>query len=424
MKPKIFLRKNDKGEIIKSFRSDDFNYVINLTNGMVTRWGKGEDDDPPFSPYGPEIMDLEVSTICGGINNKPCSHCYKNNTSVGKNMSFETFQKIFHKIPPILTQIAFGIGDLHSNPDLFKMFDYCQNNSHNPHVRPNLTTNGWGLTDEDAKFIASVCGSIAVSRYSDKDVCYNAVKKLTDAGMKQTNIHQLLSEETYPECFKVIDDIKNDPRLKNYGFVVFLLLKPKGKRNILNTVKSSEKYRQLINYARDNGVRYGFDSCSGPKVLDILKDEIALTIPWKKLKTPSFKVKQMYEDMMKQGFKTEATRILRDNAEYEVIEKVIKYSEVIECCESSLLSSYINIDGRYFHCSFTEGQEGWQGVDVLNCEDFLKDVWYHPETVKFRNKLLDQEKLRPGYRRCHLFNLYDDEKFIDLEQERQHGSQM
>jgi hypothetical protein len=218
----------------KVLKSPNYNYKFNKQTGFFVRYGETEDDDPEFCPFGPEILDIEVSTICHGIG-KPCKHCYKSNTGKGKNMRLGKFKKIFNKMPKTLTQIAFGIGDISSNPDLFKMFEYCRNNDYNQ-VVPNITINGWGLTDEQAEKFASLCGAVAVSRYENKDVCYNAVEKLIKAGLKQVNIHHLVSKETYLSCFETIEDACKefgDERLSGLNAIVFLMLKNKG-RGMIN----------------------------------------------------------------------------------------------------------------------------------------------------------------------------------------------
>ena len=94
----------------KIFRSEHYNYNFDKETGFFARWGKTLEDDPEFCPYGPEILDIEVSTVC----HQGCSFCYKSNTSKGLNMSLETFKKIFNLMPRTLTQIAFGIGDTSS----------------------------------------------------------------------------------------------------------------------------------------------------------------------------------------------------------------------------------------------------------------------------------------------------------------------
>jgi len=203
----------------KVISSKNYNLVFDAKTGFTARWGKTRDDDPELSPFGPEILDIEVSEICHGINNKPCPFCYKGNTGdKGKNMSFDTFKAVFDKMPMTLTQIAFGIGDIDSNPDLWAMMDYCRNNGKHV-VVPNITINGWNLDNGYARLLQAYCGAVAVSRYDPPDVCYDAVKQLTDLGMDQINIHMLVSEETYEDCIQVINDAKNDPRLENLNAI-------------------------------------------------------------------------------------------------------------------------------------------------------------------------------------------------------------
>jgi hypothetical protein len=83
----------------KTLRSNEINYNFNKVSGMSCVWGTTLEDDPAYSPYGPLIADIEITTICSGINNVPCPFCYKSNTTKGYNMSLETFKKVFDKLP-------------------------------------------------------------------------------------------------------------------------------------------------------------------------------------------------------------------------------------------------------------------------------------------------------------------------------------
>jgi hypothetical protein len=78
------------------------------------------------------------------------------------------------------------------------IFKFCRENK----VIPNVTINGEDLTDEKANCLSELCGAVAVSLY-DYDTCYNAVKKLTDLGMKQINIHCLVAKETEEKSVNV-----------------------------------------------------------------------------------------------------------------------------------------------------------------------------------------------------------------------------
>lgn len=348
-RPETFIAENDARKIVGS---QYYNYTFDKQTGFFARWGKTQDDDPIISPLGPEIADIEISTVCNGIgrsmeSRSPCPWCYKSNTGCGENMSLETFKKVFELIKPKktnspLTQIAFGIGDIDGNPDLWDIMAYCRDNG----IVPNITTNGMGVDQEVAKKLAETCGAVSVSRYHIRDVSYNAIKMLTDAGLEQVNIHQLLSAETLTACHQLVHDIKEDPRLEKLNAVVFLSLKPKGKRNKYHNITNLDKIYDLISQYDAANISWGMDSCTAPLVL---------------------KYAEKY-------------------GKEEIIQS-------IEPCESTLFSVYINVKGEMYPCSFAEQTEGWEtGIDVTQAKDFLKDVWYHPRTKRWRESLLSSSK--------------------------------
>ena len=339
---------------LKSFKTPNYNYVFDVSCGFFARWGEKMKNDPELSPFGPEILDIEVSTIC----KKACAHCYKSNTQYGKNMSFETFKEIFHKFPMFdgkhfLTQIAFGIGDIDSNPEIWNMMAYVTHFN----VIPNITINGENLTTEFAQRLANICGAVSVSCY-DIDKCLNAVKQLNDAGLKQVNIHQLLSNETFDRCHTLLDLVKTDPRLVNLNSIVFLLLKPKGERNVLTQVTSLEKYKTLVDKAFSNKIKIGFDSCSASSFLKAIKE----------------------------------------NENYE------KIAKMVEPCESTLFSYYINAEGIGYPCSFAEGLPQFKGIDILKSQDFIEDVWNNDETIQFRQQLISNKDCL-DCRNCQIYKL-------------------
>jgi MoaA/NifB/PqqE/SkfB family radical SAM enzyme len=344
MKPFIAEDKN-----VKVIRSPDYNYNFNKKNGYFERWGKTEEDDPQFSPFGPEILDIEVTTKCFGPGGKLCKFCYKSNTPAGKNMSLETFKTILNKMPKSLTQVAFGAdAQATSNPDLFKMMEYCRTNEYNQIV-PNITVAD--ISDSTADNLSRLCGAVAVSRYSDKELCYNSVKKLSDRGIHQTNIHAMISQETLEQAIETIQDYKTDPRLAHLNAIVFLSLKKKG-RGERFTPLTQEQFKSLVDLAFELKVPFGFDSCSCNKFIASIKD--------------------------------------RDN-----------YKELCisaEPCESSAFSSYVDIDGKFHPCSFTgEDKSFGEGLDVVNCTSFNKDIWNNPKTVEFRKSLLKCGRSCPIY---------------------------
>ena len=349
-------------EELKICKSSDYNFIFNKKTGFFARWGKNPDDNPLYGPSC-EILDIEISTICSGSpTSGPCAHCYKSNTAAGKNMSFKTFKRVFdtiNKEVPVLGQIAFGIGDIDSNPDLYEMFAYSRGNQ----VIPNVTINGWRMNDYHFNMLARLCGAVAVSHYDDNH-CFNAVKELTDRGKTQINIHKLLAKETLHSCHQLIESASVDSRLRKLNAIVFLLMKPKGSRNNLTPVKNLKDYRQLFIHAKERGIAFGMDSCSGPNLLKA----------------------------------TEGLDLFS--------------TECVEPCESTLFSLYINVDGEVFPCSFTEGQPGWEeGIFILDKESFLKNVWYSDKINEWRASLMCSSaycnncQFQKGCRSCPEYNI-------------------
>lgn len=353
------IEKSDKHKYVvamssdrenKLFNSPEANYVFNLKTGTMASWGRTVKEDPEVFP-APNILDMEVTTSCSHM----CPFCYKSNNPNGKNMSFETFKKIFDVLPKSLTQIAFGADyDLSSNPDLWKMMEYAREHE----VIPNVTA-GY-VSEETADLLAKYCGAVAISRYESKDKCYDSIKRLTDRGMTQINMHYMISEETFDRCMETLEDIKSDPRLEKLNAIVMLSLKQKGRGTGYHCL-SQDKFNQICSKAREYNIGLGFDSCS------------------------SLKAYRAFADMP------------------EVRDSIIP-------CEAARESSYINVDGVYFPCSFCEGEGEWKtGLNVLDCtdsDDFLDKVWKHEKTVKFCNALNKTETDNcEKCRHCPIFNV-------------------
>jgi hypothetical protein len=334
---------------VKSVRGPDYNYDFDKITGFFARWGTTEKDDPWFSPIGPELMDIEITDICHGPGGTPCPFCYKanspNNTSY---MDIDTYTKIFESFPKSLTQIAFGVdAQCKTNPDWYEIFKYTRQKD----VIPNVTVAD--IDDETAEKLASVCGAVAVSRYENKEHCYNSIQKLVDHGMKQVNIHIMISQENLPMVYETMGDYINDPRLQNLNAIVLLSLKQKG-RGKNYTPLTQEQFKLLVDSALLYKIPLGFDSCSCSKFLESVKNH-------------------------------------PERERFEILS---------EPCESSIFYFYINTLGYGFPCSFVEGEGEWKnGIDMTKVVDFNEDVWYSLRLMKFRKELVDNK------RNCPVFNI-------------------
>jgi sulfatase maturation enzyme AslB (radical SAM superfamily) len=348
------------GDAMKLFVSSEYNYSFNKKNGYFEKWGSNRSEDPDTSPF-PEILDIELSTSSTCSSN--CNYCYKNNGNKeqqNKNMTLEVYKNLLDKFliygdASFVTQIAFGICDINTNPDFFPIMEYTKSKG----IIPNYTTNGNQVTEEIAKKTKELCGAVAVSIHSKNS--YDAIKKYVDAGIKQVNIHFMLAEETFIEAYKLLHDILNDSKLKGINALVFLQCKEKGKaKGIYHSIKDLDKFKLLIADCEKSGINYGMDSCSASNYLKITNG---------------------------------------------------KNKDYVECCESTISSFYINVDGIGFPCSFAEGESNWDsGIDVLNCDDFVNDVWHNDKVEEFRSRNISSTdlcncNLKNLCRKCTLFQV-------------------
>lgn len=363
-KQKYVVIKTPKGD--RQIISENFNMRFRKSDGMTMKWGKEFEDDPTHCPFGNEIADIEITTVCRGIRNaegkrRPCTFCYKLNSPSGLHMSLDTFKQVFDNLnkAKTMTQIAFGVdAEGIANPETWDIFDYAIENN----VTPNVTVAD--ITPETADELAKRCGAVAVSAYqTNKNACYDTVKLLTEARKRYdrpmaVNIHILLSKETLPFIDEVLEDIKTDERLSELFAVVFLALKQKGGGKSYTQVTTSE-FTQLMTKLLEDNVVFGMDSCSATTFLDVLESREE----WHKLKT------------------------------------------LVEPCEAFCFSTYVNAEGQMFPCSFIEGEKGWEeGIDLTVPVDFQKIWGKNSRVLDWRNaavKCIEEN----GCNECPVFEI-------------------
>jgi radical SAM protein with 4Fe4S-binding SPASM domain len=324
--------------MIKKYYSESYNYIFNTENGFMARWGRTSEEDPDFSPVGPEIADIEISTICNGFGT-PCSFCYKSNGPIGKYMPIDLYKTVLSKLKNNLTQVALGIGDLDSNPDLEEILSFTRKEE----IVPNITINGYGMSAKHYVILSRYCGAVAVSNYDLKN-CLEVIKELKDKKIKQVNMHQVLCEETFEDCLSLLAS-HNDK--KPYNAIVFLSLKQKGRGNKY-TPLSQYKFNKLLKLSLENHIPIGFDSCSANKVFNFIGERY-----------PQIKV-------------------------------------LCEPCESMLFSIYVNVDGIVYPCSFLEGET--EGIQITKNTDLIKDIWENEKIIEFRQNLIKNGRNCPVWK--------------------------
>jgi hypothetical protein len=343
----------------KIFRSARYNYNFDKKTGEFARWGKTTDEDPTWSPFGPEIMDIEISE--GESCPMTCAFCYKGNkkgdTSKSLHMSLATFKQLFATFPKTVTQIAFGITSVGAHPELFDIFQYSRDNG----VIPNVTINGADpLTDEQIQKLITVCGAMAISvNKQNFDSGLNLIDKLTSNGGKQINIHYVISKQSIAFAYTLAEAIKNDPRLAKMNAIVFLGLKPKERGQAFDVLEIDE-YVKLVNYCLTNDIRFGFDSCSAAR------------------------------------FDKAVSLANLDDAKKRML------LQCSERCESGLFSAYLDCSGKYWHCSFGENLDVAYGIDVTKVTNFAKEVWCSEPMNQWRKTLLGLDRECPLYSQIHV----------------------
>ena len=334
---------SDSAKFVVNDTDLDYFQIFNKTTGFNARLGKDAETDPTWCPLGPEIADIEVVTgSCPKVNSENCRWCYKNNTSAaGKVMTLEQFKKIVMGFPRNLSQVALGITGVKSNPYLADMLKWLREYG----IVGNLTLTGADLDDGMTDVLCQYCGACAVSCYDKaKDLCYNTIKKLHDTAREKfnrnmsVNMHIVIADFSMPHILDVLNDIK-DGKVPGLKSVVMLHAKPVGRAKNLDCSLSKENLTKVMKFCLDNDISFGFDSCNGHNVQDILVE------------------------MGKSNLCTS-----------------------IEPCESARISIYCNVEGKITPCSFVEHVFEDSAIDLLNGDTKLMDVWATDKMLNgFRN---------------------------------------
>ena len=353
----------------KIISSTFYNSILNKVSGKFIRWGKTTENNPSWCEFGPEILDIEISSVVdkkevvlnentiltsGACNGRGCKQfCYKDNGTGNftAHMSLIGFKKILDKLPKTVGQIAFGITSLNSHPELWKIFEECRNND----IVPNLTINGIDVSNDNAKELKRYCGAVAVSvNKVNQEEAFNTIQLLSQTyHMNQINIHYVLSEQTHEDALFLIKEASEDERLDKLNAIVFLMYKHKNKSCKYDSLLDVAKYKELVETANKYGIGIGMDSCSSDMYLASIKND------------------KHFEEL----------------------------KQCVEPCESGKFSWYIDYKGEAFPCSFCPGENKWEsGIDIYKVNNFVDEVWMNKRVKEWRLNLSDRKRSCPIFK--------------------------
>lgn len=325
-------------------KSQTYHCFFNTFTGFNMRWGKTLDDDPSYCGLGPEIADIEIVTgSCPKVNSENCRWCYKNNTSLpGQIMTLDQFKDVISCFPKNLSQVALGITGVKSNPYLKDILIWLRKNR----IIGNLTLTGADLDQEMCDVLSQYCGACAVSCYDRaKELCYKTINWLHENAKEKfnrdmhVNMHIVIADFSMNHIMDVLNDVK-EGRVPGLRSIVMLHAKPVGRAKNMNCNLSKENLTKVIQFCLKNKISFGFDSCNGFNVQDIL-------------------VEIGKEDLCSS----------------------------IEPCESARMSIYCAVNGKITPCSFVEHVYEDIAIDLLNNPEIqLADIWMKNDMLnQFRN---------------------------------------
>lgn len=342
--------------MIRTFRDNinRFFEVFNDETGFYVRSGVYTDtkltDEDPFMRKFPGLLDIGIMGGCTLASAGLCksggdgSACYQGGRpwNPDNDMKFEDYKRIIDEgSEKGLQQVALGgAGNPNDHADFINILRYTREKG----IVPNYTTAGYQMTEEMFEATKKYCGAVAISWYG-QDFTVNALDRFIKHGCK-TNIHFVLSRKTINQAMSMLKTNKVSYGEKEYSLdkinaIIFLLHKPIGKGNIIDTLSPYDKedidnFKNFMKLVEKNNRPYkiGFDSCTIPGIINY------------------------------------STKIDRNS---------------IDTCEGGRFSAYISSDMYMYPCSFD--QKGFWKVNLKEEGMTVEKAWHSKEFESFRNIL-------------------------------------
>ena len=94
--------------IFHRFPDQHYITIFNSETGLFVRLEEPGYDLPSWSPKGPELLDISITSWC----DRDCPRCYRNASTSGKHMPVEQYRKIMEQaeeeIIELIQQLELG----------------------------------------------------------------------------------------------------------------------------------------------------------------------------------------------------------------------------------------------------------------------------------------------------------------------------
>lgn len=319
----------DRNGFVSVFDTENGDYY---RTGVLDLSGNDTGIDGFVSEF-PQLLDIGIMGHCKHGLSGRCTEagveCYQSGGKISQeNMSAETYENLIKQCEGRTFQVALGgRGD----PDEHEEFEKILYTTRKYGIVPNITTSGYGLTEEKANIIKKYCGAAAVSYYKTPYM-YDSIAMLSDKGIT-TNLHYVLGNHNIEEAINILN---GNTVIKGIDRIVFLLHKPIGMGSEQRVLKrNNPKVKEFFNLLSSSDIveRTGFDSCLVPAILDFCP-EIA--------------------------------------------------PESFDACESGRFSAYIDSNAVLSPCSFDKTKE----IEIDLKKYLIEEAWNSKELQEFRKRFL------------------------------------
>lgn len=241
--------------VFRHYPDEKYKVIFNQKTGFFARVEEKGTQEVFWAKKGPELLDISITNWC----NKGCIICYRNSNENGTHISLEDYEFIMEQASKNnVLQVALGGGNPNQHPQFIEILKLTREKYN---IVPSYTTNGRGLRSEILEATKKYCGAVAVSAYEPFHETKEAVKYLSNYGIK-VNLHYVLDNHSIEKAIEWLE--YGHELLERCNAIIFLNYKPigdgKDDTKLLRNSPLLKKFFTLVDQKR-HPIKIGFDSC-------------------------------------------------------------------------------------------------------------------------------------------------------------------